>query len=179
MVTVRAATPADYCAIQDLTRAAYITSGHVDPDSPYARTLTDIQARTDGLHVAEVDGQIAGSVNIALPGSSMAEIADTDELEFRMLAVHPDFQGRGIGRILVEYIVQLGRQRDLDAVAITTMRSMTTAQAMYTALGFHRVPDRDWNLHTAGVVDDPAGLESFLVYVYPLNSKPLVKEIHG
>lgn len=169
-MTIRTATTNDYPAIRELTHAAYIEAGHIDPTSQYATQLTDISGRTEGLYVAEVDGQIAGSVNIALPGSSMAEVAYDNELEFRMLAVHPGFQGQGIGRALVTYVLQMARDHHLDGVAITTMASMTAAQTMYEKLGFKRAADRDWNLYTAGIVDDDTGLETFLVYVHPLNA---------
>ena len=178
-MTIRGAIVQDYPAIRDLTWAAYIEAGHVRPESNYTQALTDIPGRAEGLYVAELNGQIAGSVNIALPGSQLAEVAYDNELEFRMLAVHPDFQGQGIGRALVTHALNMARRRNLDAVAITTMASMTAAQHMYQDLGFHRAPDRDWNLYTAGKVDQTEGLETFPVYVHPLNSTPLVKENHG
>lgn len=170
MVTVRPATPQDFAAIRELTCAAYVQSGHVAPESPYAQDLADIISREAGLYVAEVDGRIVGSVNIAPPGSEMAQVAYDDEGEFRMLAVDPAHQGRGIGRALVQHILEVARGQGLGGVAITTMPSMTAAQAMYETMGFHRAPERDWNLYTAGIVDDPEGLETFLVYVHPLNS---------
>ncbi|WP_022869255.1 GNAT family N-acetyltransferase [Yaniella halotolerans] len=169
MVIVRPATLDDHPAVSDLTHQAYVESGHVSASDPYAAALTDMQARAANLFVAEVEGQIAGSVNIATPGSSMIEVAYDNELEFRMLAVHPWYQGRGIGRELVKFVLNHARQHDLSQVVITTMGSMTTAQAMYARLGFQRAPDRDWNLYTAGIVDDEQGLETFLVYVHPLN----------
>lgn len=179
MVTIRAATPKDYPAVRHLTYASYIEAGHVAAADPYAAELTDIDSRAERLYVAEVDGQVAGSVNIAIPGSSLAEVANTHELEFRMLAVDPNFQGRGIGRALVQHILDYARNQHATSVAITTMHSMTAAQAMYTAMGFQRAPHRDWNLYNAGIVDHQEGLETFLVYVHPLNSNDQVKEIHG
>lgn len=68
------------------------------------------------------------------------------------------------------YVLQMARDHHLDGVAITTMASMTAAQTMYEKLGFKRAADRDWNLYTAGIVDDDTGLETFLVYVHPLNA---------
>ena len=179
MVTIRPATVRDYPAVAELTYRAYVESGHVAASDPYAAQLADIEARAAQLFVADVDGQIAGSVNIATPGSSLIEVANGNELEFRMLAVHPDYQGQGIGRGLVEFVLDYARKNDLSQVVMTTMASMTTAQAMYTSLGFQRAPDRDWNLYTAGIVDYEQGLETFFVYVHPLNLGHLVKENHG
>ena len=170
MVTIRPATPHDFAAVRELTTAAYVTAGHIAPDDDYAQSLVDMAARHDGLVVAEIDGRVAGAVNIVTPGSQSSQVAYDNEGEFRMLAVAPGYQGRGVGRALVQYVLDAARDQGLARVAITTMQSMTTAQAMYEAMGFHRTPDRDWNLYTAGIVDDPKGLETFLVYVHPLNS---------
>lgn len=170
MVTIRPATPDDYPAIGELTTAAYVTAGHVAPDDIYAQILVDMAARQRDLYVAEVDGHVAGAVNIVTPGSEHCQVAYDNEGEFRMLAVAPQYQGRGIGRALVQFVLDQAQAQGLQRVAITTMTTMTSAQAMYEAMGFHRAPERDWNLYTAGYTDDPEGLETFLVYIYPLNS---------
>lgn len=168
MVTIRLATTQDYPAIGDITWNAYVTAGHIAPDGAYAQSLADISSRTEGLTVAELDGRVVGSVNIAAPGSPMAEVAYDNELEFRMLAVAPDVQSRGIGSALVQHVLDTARTQHLAGVAITTMASMTTAQAMYHAMGFQRAPARDWSLYTAGKVEHQEGTETFLVYVHPL-----------
>ena len=42
-----------------------------------------------------------GSVTFVLPGTAYAEMAGPGEAEFRMLAVDPAAQGRGVGEALV------------------------------------------------------------------------------
>src|SRR5699024_6568894 len=121
------------------------------------------------LYAAELDGKVVGSLNIAPPGSEAAEVAYDNELEFRMLAVEPGLQGHGIGRSRVQHVIDIARAEHLAGEDSTTMQSMTTAQAEYHAMGLQRAPDRDWNLYTAGIVDHQEGLETFLVYVHPLN----------
>ena len=169
-MTIRPCTPEDYAAVRDLTTAAYITGGHVEAESDYAQTLADVPARASGVYVAEVNGIVTGAVNIVAPGDDESQVAYDNEGEFRMLAVAPNYQGRGVGRALVQYVLDMAQAQGLARVVLTTMQTMTTAQAMYEAMGFHRAPERDWTLYTAGLVDDPEGLETFLVYVHPLNS---------
>ncbi len=169
-MTIRPATSEDFAAVSDMTTAAYVTAGHVHPSSSYAQTLADVSARQEGLYVAEAQGKVVGAVNIVPPGSEQGQVAYDNEGEFRMLAVDPQHQGQGVGRALVQFALQTAHTQGCTRVAITTMASMTAAQAMYEAMGFHRAPERDWNLYTAGIVDDPEGLETFLVYVHPLNS---------
>src|SRR5699024_2733449 len=69
VVTIRPATVDDLPAVADLTYLAYVESGHVAASDPYVAELTDVQARRANLFVADVEGQVAGSVNIAVPGS--------------------------------------------------------------------------------------------------------------
>src|SRR5699024_218991 len=118
-VTIRDAVETDFPQIKQLTCASYVAAGHVEPDSPYTQTLADITGRAEGLIVAEVDNRIAGAVNIAPPGSPLAQIATPQELEFRMLAVDPDFQGQGIGTALVQHVLHTATTLGASAVAIT------------------------------------------------------------
>ena len=127
--------------------------------------VADRAGRAEVL-VAEVDGEVAGSVVLTPPGSPLAETAGDGEYEFRMLAVHPRFHRRGVGGALLAEIVARARAEEgVDAVVLTTMPSMTGAHRMYERAGFVRVPQRDWLL--ADVVPDLDPAEEtgpFLVY---------------
>lgn len=97
------------------------------------------------IWVAERDGQVVGSVTLAVAGEPYADIALDDELEFRMLVVDPAVQRSGAGRAMVEAII--GHARSLDgirAVALTTGGTWESAHGLYRKTGFHRVPERDW-----------------------------------
>lgn len=97
------------------------------------------------IWVAERDGQVVGSVTLAVAGEPYADIALDDELEFRMLVVDPAVQRSGAGRAMVEAII--GHARSLDgirAVALTTGGTWESAHGLYRKTGFYRVPERDW-----------------------------------
>lgn len=148
-ITVRPAAPADYEAVARVTLAAYRADGQVQPGHPYEPALTDTARRAAAgqLLVAEDEatGEVLGTVLFVLSGSAYAELAGPGEAEFRMLAVDPDAQGRGVGEALVRACLQRAAERDCDAVVIYARDFAAAAQRLYARLGFVRVPERDWS----------------------------------
>ncbi len=88
---------------------------------------------------------VVGTVTLSPPGSPLREVAIDGEGEMRMLAVDPEVQGRGLGRVATEHVIEEVRRRGLEAVVLCTSRTMTAAQALYERRGFVRVPERDWS----------------------------------
>jgi ribosomal protein S18 acetylase RimI-like enzyme len=148
-VTVRPARPADYEPVGQLTLAAYLADGQVAPGHPYGPTLADAAARAAAgeLLVAEDEttGAVIGAVLFVLPGTRYAELSRPGEAEFRMLAVDPRAQGRGIGEALVRACLDRAARRRCAAVVICTRDVAVAAQRLYARLGFVRLPDRDWS----------------------------------
>jgi len=112
----------------------------------YAAKLRDVESRAQTAHVLTAvnrDG-LLGCVTVILDDSPWREISGPDEGEFRMLAVDPGAQGRGVGQALVQASVDVicaaGRQR----VVISSATDMTSAHRLYERLGFTRSPARDW-----------------------------------
>ena len=171
-VTVRDAGPADHEAIARLTVASYVDGGHIDPADTYIENLSDVtgRARQSRVLVGEVDSGageavVAGSVVLSLPGMPMSETSREGELEFRMLAVDPSVQRRGVARALVRAAIDRAEQLDgIDAVVLTTMVTMTGAHRLYESEGFVRVPERDWRLSDIGQA--PTSGEDPLYWVY-------------
>jgi N-acetylglutamate synthase-like GNAT family acetyltransferase len=147
-IIVRPAVPADYEAIARITRDSYLAAGYFDsPDHPYMRQIQDVARRAAQatIWVAERDGQVVGSVTLAVAGEPYADIALDDELEFRMLVVDPAVQRSGAGLAMVEAIIEHARALDgIRAVALTTGRTWESAHGLYRKTGFRRVPERDW-----------------------------------
>jgi ribosomal protein S18 acetylase RimI-like enzyme len=63
---------------------------------------------------------------------------------FRLLAVHPDARGRGVGRRLTEECLGRARTRGSVAVGLHTTVLMDVARAMYERMGFVRAPEHDF-----------------------------------
>jgi ribosomal protein S18 acetylase RimI-like enzyme len=146
-VIVRRARPDEYGRVGELTIEVYVRGGLVSPRSSYVPELGNAAGRAARaeLLVAEVDGEIAGALAYAPPGSPYAELAGPDEAEFRMLAVLESARGSGVGRALVQACIDRAREAGLSALRLSTQRNMHAAQRMYERMGFERTPERDWS----------------------------------
>ena len=75
------------------------------------------------VFVAEMDNRVVGTASL-------------DGQTLRTMFVLPDVQGRGIGRLLVQRIERVARERQLG---ILTVPATVTAEAFYARLGFTAV----------------------------------------
>lgn len=144
---IRRADPADHQRVGELTVAAYQPFLDGENDTYIAR-LRDAPARDAQAELwvaVEEGGRVVGTVTTCPPGSPWREIAGTGESEFRMLAVAPEAQGRGVGRLLVSHVVSRAAQQGDRAVVMSSLAEMTAAHRVYHATGFVRVPERDWS----------------------------------
>jgi ribosomal protein S18 acetylase RimI-like enzyme len=142
---IRPATPADFPAIAALTVAAYRGDGQTQPEHPYEKSLADVATRAGAgeLFVFERDG-VEGAVLFVMPGSRYAELSTDGEAEFRMLAVSPHAQGRGVGEALVRACLERAREQGCESVVISVNSISQPAQRLYARLGFVREPGLDW-----------------------------------
>lgn len=62
-----------------------------------------------------------------------------DEVHLLNVAVHPDARRQGIGRALMQAVVEHGRRHRCVTVTLEVRRSNQAAQALYEAFGFRRV----------------------------------------
>lgn len=143
---IRPLVPADSSRVGQLTLAGYDRYGRID--GPYRDQLADPLQRLDrctALLVAELDGEVVGTVTFVLPGDGEWEGRAEPEGDagFRILAVDPQVEGQGVGRALVGACVDLARQHGRRRLVIVTMAWMDRAQRMYARLGFVRRPDLD------------------------------------
>lgn len=149
-MTLRVAGPADADLVGALTAAAYVADGFADPQRTpgYFASLSDGETRIAQATVliAEEEGIALGTATAAIAGSPYAHIALLAELEVRMIAVSPDHRRRGVGRALLAGCEQLARDRGLPTVVLSTEPAQQAAHRLYEALGYQRVPERDWQI---------------------------------
>jgi GNAT superfamily N-acetyltransferase len=129
-----------------LTLDAYDAHGGLT--GPYRAHLADPGTRRHGASavlVAEIDGQVAGTVTFVLPHDPEWEQRrqPAGDAGFRTLAVAPWAEGRGIGRALVEECLRRARDAGARRMVITSMAWMRRAHRLYEALGFVHRPDLD------------------------------------
>jgi ribosomal protein S18 acetylase RimI-like enzyme len=146
-VVVRPADPAEHEAVGRLTLDAYAANGYIVEDDFYAAHLLDATARAeDGeLLVAELDGELVGTVTFCPEGSSFCEVAGLHEGEFRMLAVAPAARRRGAAEALVRACLERSRERGYAAVVLSSLPVQVEAHRLYGRLGFRRTPEKDWS----------------------------------
>ncbi|QNG19282.1 GNAT family N-acetyltransferase [Rhodococcus triatomae] len=147
MIDIRDAVPEDYETVADLTVIAYIGGGFVDAHSPYAVRLRDTASRAEKarVRVAEMNGEVVGSVTLAEPATPYADVAQDGELEFRMLAVTPDARGCGVGSALVRDVLDIAYDQGCRAVVMSTQADMADARRIYERNGFVPAPERNWS----------------------------------
>jgi ribosomal protein S18 acetylase RimI-like enzyme len=144
---LRRAQAEQLAEVGELTVAAYAPLLHGELD--YVERLRDA-ARRDReaeLWVATADDseELLGTVTLCPEGSPWREIARPGEGEFRMLAVAPAAQGRGVGTALVELALERFGADGCSAVVLSSSTTMTTAHRVYDRLGFRRTPELDWS----------------------------------
>lgn len=64
-----------------------------------------------------------------------------NSIHLARLATLPDYQGKGIGRILVCDLLVYARQTKAYLITVNTQASNLQSQRLYESLGFHREPD--------------------------------------
>jgi GNAT superfamily N-acetyltransferase len=147
-IVVRPVRPEEYQRLADLTLAAYLEIEGVAGEDDYIEELSDVAGRAAKVPVLvavdETDGTVLGGVAYIPGPGPLAEQERPDEAGFRMLAVSPHAQGRGIGRLLVEACVARARQDRKRRIVLLTLPTMRSAHRLYEHLGFERDPANDW-----------------------------------
>ena len=93
---------------------------------------TDVAANPAGILVFENDGEVAGYVSCRFhPRTRIGWIPN--------LAVHPDHQGKAIGRQLMEAAFDYLRGAGMQLVRIETLEQNERCCTWYPALGFREV----------------------------------------
>lgn len=125
---MRPATADDVAAIEAIVQAAY---------SPYIKRigrkpgpmLEDYRARVQagGVHVLEHAGQVQGFIVL---------LADGDALLLDNLAVAPDAQGLGLGRLLMDFAERQALDAGFMAIRLYTNEAMTENITLYTRRGY-------------------------------------------
>jgi predicted N-acetyltransferase YhbS len=110
-IEIRTARPEEYDRVGEITVEAYLKDDLISPGSSYVGILRDAADRAvhAELIVAELDGELVGSVTYCPPESVYAQLAAPDEAEFRFLSVLVPARGHGVGRTLVQTCVDKAR----------------------------------------------------------------------
>jgi ribosomal protein S18 acetylase RimI-like enzyme len=126
LFALRQATEADLPSIQGVIAAAY-DKYLSRMDKPPAPLLRDYRPAIERGTIWVAGKPVTGLI-------SLSQVDDTILIE--NVAVHPDQQGRGLGRRLMEFAEDHARKRQVRRLALYTNEVMTENQEIYAHLGY-------------------------------------------
>ncbi len=126
-MNIRVATTSDLTGIADCVKAAY--AHYVDrigkPPGPMLDDYLEV-VENHSVFVAEAD-DIVGVLVL---------IQDSGNMLLDNIAVHPEQQGKGLGKHLIDLAESEAAKRGFDKLQLYTHQSMTENYEMYNSLGY-------------------------------------------
>ncbi len=122
---IRPATLADIDGIYAIETSSF--------RSPWARSAfpSEVEGRSwSRVVVAECEGEVVGF---------MIYWIILEEIHLLNLAVHPKWRGRGIGRCIVNHLLDMAALEGQETVLLEVRRSNHKAQNLYYSLGFEQL----------------------------------------
>ena len=149
--TLREARPDEIESVRALLAASYVQYRPEETNvafrerwDPYFEEVCDVAARAyDGsvLLVSTEGDRVVGTATYYPPDST--QDWPPGWAAVRLVGVHPEARGKGVGRALTEECIRRARSEGAIAVGLYTSTIMTTAQALYERIGFVREPEHD------------------------------------
>lgn len=136
-ITMRTATPDDAGVVGDILAAAF------DWTPSDLRGMLARQTEREQTLVIERDGQPVGTVRITHDDTTEGD-RTVDRGGIYGFAVHPDHQGRGIGRDALGRCCQLLREQGAVRVGLEVAVENEHALGLYTSTGFRPVITEDY-----------------------------------
>lgn len=140
---VRPWSDADGLAAWRVVKAVFDEYGFILDAMDYDLDLRDIPGqylrRGGQFWVAEVDGEVVGTVGVRPSAPDVAEL--------RRLYLLAERRGLGLGRRLIEIVIDWARSHGYPTVELWSDVLFERAHVLYEAAGFERVGER--------IADDP------------------------
>ena len=80
------------------------------------------------IFVVLINSQIVGTVSLSMK--------DQDQLYIRSMAVHPDYQKRGVGLFILKKINELAKRKNIKTISLDTSKPLKRAINLYKNFGF-------------------------------------------
>jgi ribosomal protein S18 acetylase RimI-like enzyme len=122
-VTIRTATPADQPAVRELLRLGF---GWQPPETA---------GQDPNTLVVDRDGQPIGALRL---------IPEGDRAGVYGFVIHPDHQGRGIGRDVLHRVCRTARAQGATTIHLEVATDNDRALNLYTSLGFRPLITEDY-----------------------------------
>jgi ribosomal protein S18 acetylase RimI-like enzyme len=105
-------------------------------DERFAQKIAALSDADNGRYVvAECEGNVVGHAMLdPLPLSAVRHVVHLT------IAVHPGWQGRGVGRALLQHLIDWARaSRAVEKIELHVRASNVGAQSLYETMGFEEV----------------------------------------
>jgi len=138
VVIFRSALRADVPAIlhllddDEISRSRMVAEA-ADADFWRAFEAIDADPRNE-LIVADEAGEIVGTCQLTFTPSLSRRA--TERMTIEAVRVRADRRGAGVGRAMMEWALQVARERGCGLAQLTTDKRRTAAQRFYASLGF-------------------------------------------
>jgi GNAT superfamily N-acetyltransferase len=137
-IVFRRATRADVPAVLELLENDEISRSRMVSESTDAalwKAFEQIDADPrNELIVADDDGEIVGTFQLTFTPSLSRR--GTERMTIEAVRVRSDRRGAGVGREMMQWALERGRERGCGLAQLTTDKRRTSAQRFYTSLGF-------------------------------------------
>ena len=90
--------------------------------------------------VSEHENKIIGSAFL-IPHGNPFKWFDAECSYIRLVAVHPDFEGNGIGKKLTEMCINRAKETGEIIIALHTSEFQNAARHIYESMGFEKIKD--------------------------------------
>jgi len=142
-ITISPARPEHFAALRAIELAAFETlreAGAVTGQAVASSLKEFADFSRDGLLLAAFTPDLT-------PVGFVAGVFENRWLHIAEMDVHPDWQRRGIGRVLMQALLSTGQQRGLAGATLTTDNMAAFNAKFYATLGFEIVEGESCPLH--------------------------------
>ncbi|MGR4009379.1 GNAT family N-acetyltransferase [Leucobacter sp. 1207-22] len=145
---IRRIAPEEYETVGRLLRDANEQDYDL-PDGYLAQMQRTEERDTTSAVMVAIDqesGALLGTITLPFVGERLQSDTADDELDIRLLGVAHAARGKGVARHILNYCADIARERGLRRVVLHTGSHMPGAQRLYERLGYHRIPERDFEI---------------------------------
>jgi ribosomal protein S18 acetylase RimI-like enzyme len=147
-LTYKEATLADKDQLKELGLISYgqyamvltpenwqILKGHLENEE---RLILQIQRATTFICC---DGDRIVGMAYLVPQGNPDQVYEAGWSQIRTVGIHPDYEGRGIGRTLISMCIAQAKQNGEQTIALHTSEFMDAARHIYESFGFTKLKE--------------------------------------
>lgn len=123
----------------DQTFEAYVAKG-------LAEFVQSFSLDNDGIWLAEINGQVIGSIAI--------EKHSEKEAQLHWFFVHPNYRGLGLGKELMNEALQFCKKREYKTIFLWTTSELEAASHLYTHFGFKKTEEKAHKIWGKDLVEE-------------------------